>query len=174
MKLRILYESEIKNNQNILLLVHPNYIIDKYGDKYDWAKEKVKQYLDELIFTIKRRISQNWIVIVSFMPLWGGKSSAIFQDMIRIFKSNPNFYFVDDSRIFGTDTIKNKTGLCGDSKVIDLILNSENITVEIGGGYASSCVARTLETFGGEDFLRELGITLNYNDTLLFDYDVRK
>jgi len=172
MKLNVLYES-VKNHKNIMLLVHPHYIIEKYHAE---NPEYIK-YLDLVLGKIQSKLSSGWIVIVSHMPLWG--QEVLHKDKINVynkfmknidsFKSNSNFYYVDDSKVFGVDTSKNKVGLCGDSKVIDLILNSENITVEIGGGYKSSCVKMTIDTLGGEDFLKELNIELINND-LLFDY----
>lgn len=176
MKLQLLHES--KNDKNILLLVHPHYAVEKRNHA---------KYYPKFISEIRSKLSKGWIVIVTYMPLWGSpeagealghnfedsEASQIgrkFMEEVRSFKTNPNFYFVDDTAVFGTDTIKNKTGLCSDSRIIDIILGSENITVKIGGGYASSCVANTLETFGGEDFLNELGIKVVYDNDLLFDY----
>jgi len=180
MRLRLLYEDQATNSKNILLLVHPNYMVEMFS-KYH-VNEKLQGYFSKVIGTIRTKLNEGWVCVVSYMPLWGDDNESYedrqdetaepydkFLEELNNLKGQKNFYFVDDSAAFGKRVSPTTVGLCSDDRVVNLILNSKNITLEVGGGYKSSCVAITLNNLGGEEFLKELNIDLVYND-LIFDY----
>lgn len=168
MNLSTLYEDNYK--RNVLILVHPNYFADLLPNQPDTQY----LYFYKIINLISKRLSEGWTVIVSYMPLWGEAEAVldksekvvtsddhaskheVYQNFIKNlhkFKANSNFIFVTDHPT---------KQLCNDEKVMDIILNKA-IQIEIGGGYESSCLKKTVENLQGIVPIKPL-----YN--IIFDY----
>jgi len=172
MKLSVLLEDNYK--KNVLILVHPNLFADLLPNQPDTQFI----YFQKIINLIEKRLSEGWIVIVSYMPLWGeseavlGKSEQrhevskdhaskheVYQEFIRnlnSFKRNRNYIFVADTPA---------KPLCNDERLIDIILHKA-IKIEIGGGYESSCLKQTID--GLKDIVP---IKPLYN--IIYDYEKR-
>lgn len=169
MKLSLLTEDNYK--KNVLILVHPNYFADLIPNQPDTQY----LYFHKIVNLISKRLAEGWIVVVSYMPLWGETEAIIdksqpqhktssdhasqhevykeFINNLNKFKANRNFLFVVDSPT---------KQLCNDEKVMDVILNKA-IQIEIGGGYESSCLKKTIENLQGIVPIKPL-----YN--IIFDY----
>lgn len=162
MRLSVMYE-DVGKKANVLLIVHPNFIADLWPNR----SESWYLYFEKVIDTIRNRLSNSYIVIVTHMPLWGesanneGHSSKHseyikFIDELNKFKSNKNFYLVNDS---------SDKPLCNTESVIDVILNNA-LSIEVGGGYESSCLSKTVDAFKGI-------VPIKYIYSLIFDYEKR-
>jgi len=145
---------------NVLILVHPNFFADLLPNQPDTQFI----YFKKVINLISKRLSEGWIVVVSYMPLWGGESNkASKHEVYKEFISDLNSFKIYKNFILVIDSPDKQ--LCNDEKVMDIILNKA-ANIEIGGGYESSCLKKTIDNLSGIVPIKPIY-------SLIYDYEKR-